>query len=254
MSQTRSIGAFFDLDGTLLPAPSVERRFIFFLLMHGLFGPPQLVGSAARFILSVARNSRAGSGSNKAHFRGVPVTCVQKWREQFASRPLRLFSAGVRRLESHFAKGHRIFLITGAPTPLAELVARYLPVTATIVGTRLGVRGGLWTGDIMGEHMNGAAKQRAIIRLAAAHDLNLSRSFAYGDSGSDIGMLETVGYPAAVNPSKNLERLACARNWSISRWRETLSPRAGNSCDMGQSPPAFDADFAGFTEFSGANQ
>ncbi|MGH9709188.1 MAG: HAD family hydrolase, partial [Candidatus Acidiferrales bacterium] len=118
----------------------------------------------------------------------------------------------------------------------------------------LDVRDGLWTGKIAGEHMCGGAKQHAIIRLAAAHSLNLTRSFAYGDSVGDLPMLENVGYPAAVNPSKNLERAARIRNWPILRWRETQNVRGENLCDAARPLPLLGVNFMQFTNFPGRNR
>lgn len=239
------IGAFFDLDGTLLPAPSVERRFIFYLLMRGLITPAQFARSAARFVTSIAGNPGAALEANKAYFSGIPTEYVGKWSGHLASHPLRFYSNGFRQLGLHFAQGHRIFLITGAPAPLAELAAGNFSVPLTIVGTQLEARGGLWTGEIIGEHICGDAKRRAIVRLAAVHSLDLTRSFAYGDSVCDLPMLETVGHPVAVNPSRNLERAARARNWAVLHWRhwrgrwrrswrETQNPRGDHSRDTVQ--------------------
>lgn len=219
MSRGDGIGAFFDLDGTLLAAPSVERRFIFYLLRSGLVGPAQFGRWGMRFITNITRNHRAAIGGNKAYFSGVSKKCVEKWSRQLASHPVEFFSDGLRGLRFHFAEGHRIFLITGAPTPVAELVASHFSLPLKVIGTELEMRDGLWTGEIAGEHMCGAAKQRAIIYLAAEYGLDLARSFAYGDNVSDLPMLETVGHPAAVNPSASLERAARARNWPVLYWK-----------------------------------
>jgi len=263
MSCKSNVGAFFDLDGTLLAAPSVERRFIFFLLMRGLIGPTQLGRSAARFITDIMKNRRSALGANKAYFSGVPTKCAEEWIQRLASHPVEFFSASLDRLKFHFAQGHRVFLITGAPAPLAELVAGYFFVPLKIVGTQLEARDGLWTGEIAGEHMSGAAKQVAIVRLAAVYRLDLARSFAYGDSVSDLPMLETVGHPVAVNPSANLKRAARARNWPVvrwrgrwrgQRWRETQKPRVESSRDAVRPLPAIHASFMQSINFRETNR
>jgi HAD superfamily hydrolase (TIGR01490 family) len=274
MSCEGNVGAFFDLDGTLLPRPSVERRFIFFLLMRGLIGPAQLARCAARFITNIAKNPNAAIGGNKAYLSGVSTGCVGEWSGQLASHPVKFFSDGRDRLKFHLAQGHRIFLITGAPAPLAEVVASYFSMPMAIIGTQLEVRDGSWTGEIAGEHMYGDAKQRAIVRLAAAYRLDLARSFAYGDSVSDLPMLETVGHPAAVNPSANLERAARARNWPViywgcwqghwrgrwcerwrrRSWREAQSPRVETSRDAVQALRGVHASFTQSISCRGTNR
>ena len=252
------VGAFFDLDGTLLAAPSVERRFIFYLLMRGLIGPAQLARCGARFITNIARNHRAAIGANKAYLSGVSTWCAEEWSGQLASHPVKFLSDGLGRMRFHFAQGRRIFLITGAPAPLAELVGSYFSVPLTIVGTQLEVRDGLWTGEIAGEHMSGAAKQRALVHLAAMYSLDLARSFAYGNSVSDVPMLETVGHPVAVNPSANLERAACARNWPVLHWRRswrgTQNPLVEDSRDAARPLPAIHASFKQSMNFRGTHR
>jgi len=221
MKSSDNIGAFFDLDGTLLPPPSLELRFIFYLLACGLIGRVQFASYAAVFLTRIAGNKRAEVKANKAYFSRVPASSAQNWSARFASHPLKFFSSGLRRLAFHFSQGHRIFLITGTPAPLAQLITGYFPAPLTIVATQLVARHGCWTGEIAGDHMCGAAKQRAIVHLAGMHHLDLARSFAYGNSVGDLPMLETVAYPAAVNPSNRLNRIARRRAWPILRWRES---------------------------------
>ncbi|HVA16764.1 MAG TPA: haloacid dehalogenase-like hydrolase [Candidatus Dormibacteraeota bacterium] len=221
MNSSNNIGAFFDLDGTLLPPPSLELRFIFYLFTRGLIGRVQFASYTAVFLTRMAGNTCAEVKANKAYFSGVSASSAQNWSARFVSRPLKFFSAGLRRLAFHFSQGHRIFLITGTPAPLAQLITRYFPAPLTIVATQLAARHGCWTGEIAGDHMCGAAKQRAIVHLAGVHSIDLARSFAYGNSLSDLRMLETVAYPAAVNPSNRLTRLARRRAWPILHWRES---------------------------------
>ena len=221
MNPASEVGAFFDLDGTLLPAPSIERRFLRCALGRGTLGPDQWMAWLARFLKTIAMDARAATQGNKACYSGVPTSAVMQWEALLRSHPLRFFSAGLRLLEWHAARGHRIFLVTGAPAPLAEIAAGELPVPVEVLATRLETRGGHWTGEISGEHMSGAAKRRAIERVAAANGIDLACSFAYGDSYSDVAMLEALAFPAVVNPGELLARLARQRGWPIFEWHAT---------------------------------
>ena len=49
--------------------------------------------------------------------------------------------------------------------------------------------------------------------------MDLSSSFAYADSLSDLPMLELVGTPVAVNPDPRLSQIAGQRGWRVERWR-----------------------------------
>ena len=51
-------------------------------------------------------------------------------------------------------------------------------------------------------------------------DIDWQESFAYGDSRSDITLLEMVGRPVAVYPDKVLKARALERGWDIIGERE----------------------------------
>ncbi|HEV2299709.1 MAG TPA: HAD-IB family hydrolase [Candidatus Acidoferrales bacterium] len=221
MNGASKVGAFFDLDGTVLPAPSIERRFLRYTISRGKLGPAQMLRWAARFVRMVAVDPRAATQGNKAHFTEMSTGVAREWEVRLSTRPLQFFSAGLRLLEWHAARGHRIFLVTGAPEPLAEIAARRLPVPVEIVATQLEERNGRWTGILRGEHICGEAKRRAIERIAATEDVDLTRSFAYGNSYSDVAILESVEFPTVVNPTELLERLAHLRGWPVLEWHAT---------------------------------
>jgi phosphoserine phosphatase len=66
--------------------------------------------------------------------------------------------------------------------------------------------------------MIGEAKGRAIRRMAAEQNFDLAQCYAYGDSTRDRWMLGAVGWPAAVNPSPDLRRVARLHDWPVLSW------------------------------------
>ena len=54
--------------------------------------------------------------------------------------------------------------------------------------------------------------------LAESENIDLSESYAYSDSESDLPMLRAVGHPVAVNPDRELERVAREEGWRIMRF------------------------------------
>jgi hypothetical protein len=58
-------------------------------------------------------------------------------------------------------------------------------------------------------------KALAMQELAADRGYDLSKSYAYSDSITDLHMLEAVGHPFAVNPDKELRRKATANGWPV---------------------------------------
>lgn len=233
MIAARQIGAFFDIDGTLLAAPSLEWRFLGFLLTRDLIGSRQIARWAAQCAKTIWRDPRAALDANKFYLAGLPQTLVTNWENALAPNPeknasLPIFSEGFERIAWHVSQGHRIFFVSGTIEPLAHILTRFPAPqgprwSAEICATKLETRDGVWTGRVVGEHMSGRAKAAALRASAVRHDLALAESYAYGDSFADVPMLETVGHPIAVNPQARLAHIARRRNWLVLGWRSIAS-------------------------------
>lgn len=48
------------------------------------------------------------------------------------------------------------------------------------------------------------SKDKAIKDLVDKYNIDLSDSYAYGDTNGDMSMLSQVGHPVAINPTKEL--------------------------------------------------
>ena len=219
------IAAFFDLDGTLVALPSLERRFFRMLRYRRAI-------TAQNYWLWLAeavRLSPYGVNSilhgNKMYLRGVAVERLGKG----CLRPAPPFmEEGLERVAWHARQGHAIVIVSGTVQPLAmetvraietELAALGLAVPVRVCATRLEEKEGRWTGRIIGEAVFGHAKVRAAKRMAEEMELDLAACYAYGDSVNDRYLLETVGRPSAVNPSKELEQIAREQGWPVLRWK-----------------------------------
>jgi HAD superfamily phosphoserine phosphatase-like hydrolase len=228
------IAAFFDIDGTLLPPPSLERQFRSFLRWRGELDAQRQFCSLARFLALVWRDPLAATHGNKLHYAGVRLTTVQAWLSFLRRHPLPFYLPALDCLRWHAKQGHCIVLVSGTIRPLADFVAeslssilgaRLVPsVSIEVLATELEAQGSRFTGQVVGRAVCGAQKASAIKTLTAAQHLNLAESYAYGNSILDRWMLVSVGHPAAANPSFLLERLARRRGWPILRWSHTARP------------------------------
>ena len=72
MSTRSQIGAFFDIDGTLLTAPSLEWRFIAYLLAHDKSGAKQIARWATHCAKKIWRDPHAAIHANKLYLTGLP--------------------------------------------------------------------------------------------------------------------------------------------------------------------------------------
>jgi phosphoserine phosphatase len=92
------------------------------------------------------------------------------------------------------------------------------------IGMRSEVKDGVYTGRSAGPFTYRDGKAAAIRQLASERGIDLSESYAYSDSESDLPMLRAVGHPVAVNPDAELSRVARSEGWRIMRF-DTLGRR-----------------------------
>jgi HAD superfamily hydrolase (TIGR01490 family) len=224
----KQIGAFFDLDGTLLPAPSLEWRFLAYLLAHNKISLANIARWVAQCARNLLRDPNAAIYGNKEYLAGLRESLASGWASSLLPGSLQFFAGGRHRICWHFARQHQIYFVSGTLDPLARPVAstvdrtmaRQVPSHIEVFATRLEVCDARWTGALAGKHLSGEAKARKIRVIAAERGLNLARCFAYGNAMADLPMLSAVGFPSAVNPSSRLERVARLRGWQIWNWKE----------------------------------
>lgn len=107
------------------------------------------------------------------------------------------------RIMEHHKRGDAIFFISGSPDFLVERMAAHYQVTEWR-GSRYHLdEDGCFTGEItrMWDAVN---KAKTLRELVDKYEIDLSKSFAYGDTNGDLSMLTMVGKPYAVNPNGKL--------------------------------------------------
>ena len=151
--------------------------------------------------------------------RGLPQPLVATRAHQFfRQRQIpSLRQDAIREITRHRKAGRRLFIISSTLDYLADPVGESVQITSRF-NTRLEIIRNLYTGRVLGPIYYGARKGELLQRLAYKENLDLERSFAYGDSIQDAAMLEQVGRPCAVNPDRVLNSLARHRRWPIVRW------------------------------------
>jgi len=226
VNSPEKVGAFFDLDGTLIAPPSLEWQFFGYLLGRDAIGSGEIGRWLRECSKNLLRDPHGATTGNKIHLAGLRESLVADWADSVAPDSLRLFPAGVERMAWHFAQGHHVFLISGTLKPLAEVLARRLPGPVEICASDLEACGGYWTGRLASEHMSGEAKARAIRSLAARFGLALWDSYAYGNSVTDLAMLDSVAHRVAVNSSGKLRRIARIEGWQSCDWAEAVVANA----------------------------
>jgi HAD superfamily hydrolase (TIGR01490 family) len=224
MGMTRR-AAFFDLDKTLIPGSSL------YLLARGLYERDLFrVRDLLRFAYGQltyrlsgerARGMDLSRESTLDFVTGRRQEELMEWGREIAQDQIfpRVYEDIVRVIDGHRDRGDLTFLVTAAPIELAQVVAAGLNMDGA-AGTAAEVdKDGYYTGRLAGSVIHGPEKAKAVAELAAQHGVDLVECAAYSDSINDLPLLESVGYPHAVNPEGELRRLALRRGWPIHELR-----------------------------------
>ena len=117
-----------------------------------------------------------------------------------------------------------------------------------LIATELEEIDGTYTGKVL--HFNkGQAKVDKLMELVERGGCDLSRSYAYTDSHTDLPLLEAVGHPYAINPDRQLRKIARERDWptSTSASRALFAGKvlagAGTPRSSARPPPAWSCGY-----------
>ena len=120
----------------------------------------------------------------------------------------------VAKLHEHAANNVYIMIVSGAFTPLLQEVAKDFPVDK-IIGTDVPLINGSLDMHKNIDHVQAERKTELIYKALQEKEVNWENSFAYGDSFSDLPVLELVGNPVAVCPDEKLRETAVKNKWEI---------------------------------------
>jgi HAD superfamily hydrolase (TIGR01490 family) len=222
--------AFFDLDRTLVRrsttlalAPAFRR--------HGVITRTQFAKAALWQLLFVARGTsrervRAASEDGLLLLRGYTPAQLQSLVAESLETVLRplVYDEPLRLLARHRERGERSYIVSAALQEVVDAIADDLGFDGAL-GTICEVENGVYTGRGV-RSLHGENKALAVRELAEAEGIELAVSTAYSDSHTDLPFLEVVGNPIAVNPDRQLRRIAAARGWPVLRFgQRTGVPR-----------------------------
>jgi HAD superfamily hydrolase (TIGR01490 family) len=217
-----AIAAFFDFDQTLLEVESghmgirmlweqkqLPLGYFLKVWIANVFYQRQLLSEAgmARVLLTYYRRRAI------AEFEATAEDFYRRYLEpQLAPRIM-------SRLETHRRDGHRLVLISGSVRYMLEPVVRDLGFDRLFCTDLEIGRNGLLTGRSEGPICVDKAKEAYARRFAEEEGVDLAASYAYGNHPADLPMLEAVGHPHVVEPTRALARIAAQRAWPVLSFR-----------------------------------
>ena len=218
----RTGAAFFDLEKTLIEGSSGV-HFARAAYRSGIIGRRQLavdLWANLRFRLHGSTDAASEEIRRRVldAIAGTPVKKLQRLGPEILAGVLpRIYPEVLQAAYAHQDAGRPAFIVTAASQEMAELMAHVLVLDGGI-GTRSEIKDGVYTGKPDGPFTYRAGKAEAIRQMAEERQIDLSASYAYSDSESDLPMLTAVGHPVAVNPDTALERIARESGWQIMRF------------------------------------
>lgn len=215
--------AVFDLEGTVVDTNLVEQ---YLWVRTAGVRKAAWPGEVLRILASLRgylRAERADRGefirSFLRRYAGMPVARLDKIVHSSAyTATMRRHTSpdAERAIAEHRAAGHRTVLVTGS---IEQLTAPLAGLFDEVVGGHMHERDGRLTGYLAKPPLVDEARAAWLRRYAEEHGLDLAASYGYGDSHADLGWLELLGNPYAVNPDIQLAREAQRRGWKIEKWK-----------------------------------
>jgi HAD superfamily hydrolase (TIGR01490 family) len=220
----RQVAAFFDLDKTVIAKAS----------MVAFSRPLRRAGMLSRRLLlkaawgQLAYQMWGASPEKLERLRESVLALTKGWDQSEITEivshtigdviePI-VYEEALDRIRSHQRWGHRVFIVSASPEEVVAPIARMLEVDEAIATRAELDEHGRYSGRTE-RYVYADEKVVAMREVAARDGFDLEHSWAYSDSATDIPMLAAVGHPVAVNPDRELARVARERGWMVEHFR-----------------------------------
>lgn len=210
--KNKQIGAFFDIDGTLyregmitaifkklIKSEIIDKEVWYKEVRERYMNWDKRVGNYDDYLIKIAEiyiDTIKGLHRTQIEF------IAKKVIEQKGDK---VYQFTRDRIKWHIENGHKVFTVSGSPIELvAEMSKKYN--VCDYVGSVYVTENDVYTGEVL-PMWDSNNKRKAIERLVKEYDIELSKSYAYGDTAGDFSMLKSVGYPTAMNATRELLNL-----------------------------------------------
>lgn len=205
-----SIAAFFDIDGTLYREGLITEVFKKLIKSEIIENSrwynevrPYYIkwdrrqGNYDNYLLRMADiYTEAIKGLHKSQIDFIAELVIKQKGD-------RVYTYTRDRLKYHKENGHLVIAISGSPIELVRNMTEKYGFNDYIGSIYEMDEDNKYTGKIK-PMWDSESKERAISYFCDKYDIDLSNSFAYGDTSGDFTMLSSVGNPITINPTKEL--------------------------------------------------
>jgi putative phosphoserine phosphatase / 1-acylglycerol-3-phosphate O-acyltransferase len=215
------IGAFFDLDGTLVAGFTAV-----ILTQERLRRRDMGVGELLSMV-QAGLNHTLGRiefedliGKASTALAGRLLTDLDEIGERLFVQRIesRIYPEMRELVRAHVARGHTVVLSSSALTIQVNPVARFLGITNTLTNKFETDDDGMLTGGVVEPILWGPGKAAAVQRFSAENGIDLKDSYFYADGDEDVALMYLVGNPRPTNPEGKMAAVAKRRGWPVLRF------------------------------------
>jgi HAD superfamily hydrolase (TIGR01490 family) len=217
----KSYIAFFDLDNTLINSNSgkllvMEARARGMMNLHNLI---RAIWMSFLYRFNLMESEKIIAGMLQ-WLNGVPVAGVNLLAsEVFLKKMIRTITDEARsEIIWHQERNAATVILSSALYPVCQAVAGHLNID-DIICTQLETVDGKCTGKPEGNPCFGEEKAIRLMDYCEKNNSKVPDAWYYGDSISDLPVMQLVGNPVCVNPDKKLLKAAHKNNWKIYLWK-----------------------------------
>lgn len=212
------IGAFFDIDGTIYRNSLLTEHFKK-MIKYELIDPlayeekvketfklwNERKGDYDKYLLSLTEsyvNAMIGISEKDNDFVSDQVMKLKGNRVYKYTRD---------RIKWHKEQGHKVIFISGSPDFLVKRMAEKWDAD-DYKGSTYHIENGKFSG-VISPMWDSRNKIKSLNMFCEKYNIDLEKSYAYGDTSGDYSMLKSVGNPITINPSKEfLDKLRADKN------------------------------------------
>src|SRR3954470_24941621 len=215
------VGAFFDLDGTLV-AGFTGVLMTRDRLRRGQMSVGEFIGMVQAGLNHQLGRSEfedlIGKGARMLH--GNSLSDLDELGERLFLQHVqkRIYPEMRELVRAHMARGHTVVLSSSALTVQVDPVAKFLGIENVLSNKFETDDDGLITGEVRTPIIWGPGKARAVQAFAAKSGVDLSKSYFYADGDEDVALMYLVGNPRPTNPAGKLAAVAAKRGWPVLRF------------------------------------
>ena len=204
------VAAFFDIDGTIARESLMIEHFKR-LIKYEILDESIWVDNVKQLYMEYVNRYgaydayiEALSEKYRSDLKGFDVRYNKFIAEQSIRKVFeRVYVFSRNQLEFHRSNGHLIFFISGSPDFLVKEMAEKYNVTEFRATKYLFDENGKFTGEIV-PMWHSEGKDEVCNEIIEKYNIDVEKSYAYGDTTGDLSMLRRFGNAYTINPSKKL--------------------------------------------------